>query len=157
MRWAIDEGPFCLVGLPGVGELAKGLEAADLAALAEPPAQLVCEADETTLLVRESRLAGLLERHPDARVERGLFWVRFEMAMSWELVGFLARVCGALAAAGVPLGAVCGFSRDHLFIEHGHLAATRRVLDELFPGAGRAGIQGTSHSSNHSNTGEPEA
>ena len=61
-------------------------------------------------------------------------WVRFESAMDWEVVGFLARVTTALAEAGVPIGAVCGFSRDHLFVGARFEAVTRSVLAGLFGG-----------------------
>ena len=53
--------------------------------------------------------------------------------MGWEVVGFLARVTGALAAAGVPLGAVCGFSRDHLFVAEAHLERALETLRGSFP------------------------
>ena len=128
MSWSIEPGRFALVGHP----LAPA--PADLELL-DPPAQLTFEGGETTLLVREEVLAGLLERRAGASVERGLLWVRFEAAMGWEVVGFLALVCGRLAEAGVPLGAVCGFSRDHLFVHERHEATLRAVLGELFPGA----------------------
>jgi hypothetical protein len=75
--------------------------------------------------------------HPGARVEGGLLWVSFTAAMGWEVVGFLALVTGRLAAAGVPLGAVCGFSRDHLFVSRDHEAVLRGVLEGLFPGDGK--------------------
>lgn len=129
MRFRVERGEFALLGF------AEPPSAADLDAL-EPPAQLVVEAGETTLLVRAERLDGLLARHPHARVERELAWIRFEAAMGWEVVGFLARVCGALAAAGVPLGAVCGMSRDHLFVARAHLARAREVLARTMPEAG---------------------
>jgi hypothetical protein len=53
--------------------------------------------------------------------------------MGWEVVGFLAKVTGSLAAAGVPLGAVCGFSRDHLFLHERYLPQSLAVLRGLFP------------------------
>ena len=55
--------------------------------------------------------------------------------MNWDLVGFLALVAGKLAEAGVPIGAVCGFSRDHLFVAERFLERTRAVLTTLFPEA----------------------
>jgi hypothetical protein len=119
-------GWFCLVAFdepPGP---------ADLALAADDPMQLVREGGETTLLVRRERLAGLLGRHPGARVQTDLAWIRFESAMDWELVGFLALVTSRLAEAGVPLGAVCGYSRDHLFVGREHLARALEVLSELF-------------------------
>jgi hypothetical protein len=88
------------------------------------------------LLVAEDRIPEVLARHPRARVERDYAWIRFEAPMGWEVVGFLARVTGALAAAAVPLGAVCGFSRDHLFVARRHLPAARATLTRLFPEVG---------------------
>ena len=127
MRWEVLEGAFCLIGMgdePG---------AEDLALAADEPAQLVREGGETTLLVRQERADEVLARHPEAGVERDLAWIRFRQPMAWELVGFLALVTGRLAEAGVPLGAVCGYSRDHLFVARAHLATAVDVLDALFP------------------------
>ncbi len=126
MSFRVEPGSFALLAFP------EPPDAADLAALA-PPAQMVCEAGETSLLVAEDRLQEILTRHPRARVERDYSWIRFEAPMGWEVVGFLARVTGALAAAGIPLGAVCGFSRDHLFVARRHLPAARTNLRQLFP------------------------
>ncbi len=128
MSWRFEPGRFVLLGFP------EPPTPADWEAL-QPPAQLVLEEGETTLLVPAGRLAEVLARHPASRVQEGLLWIRFEAAMGWEVVGFLARVTAALAAAGVPLGAVCGYSRDHLFVAQAHRDTTRRVLDELFPQA----------------------
>ena len=90
---------------------------------------------ETSLLVRAEHAADVEARHPDARCEKDLCWIRFETPMDWGLVGFLALVAGRLAEAGVPIGAVCGYSRDHLFVAEKHLAQTRSVLATLFPEA----------------------
>ena len=79
------------------------------------------------------RLDELRSRHPDAQVEGGLVWIRFRAAMGWEVVGFLAKVTGALADAGIPLGAVCGFSRDHLFVHERYLEKALVTLKVLFP------------------------
>ena len=83
----------------------------------------------------EAALPGILERHPDARIEADLLWITFEAPMGWEVVGFLARVTGALAEAGIPIGAVCGYSRDHLFVARRHREQAERVLRSLFPSA----------------------
>ena len=127
MTWTLEPQSFALVGFrePPV--------ALDLALLEHPPAQIVRERDETTLLVRHTDVDAVLARHPGARVERDLVWIRFDAPMAWDVVGFLARVTGALASAGVPLGAVCGFSRDHVFLARKHLESARSALRELFP------------------------
>lgn len=131
MSWRVEAGRFALVG----GGAPPG--AALLAALAEPW-QLVREGGETTVLCPESCLDAVEAAAGDVRVERGLLWVRFEAPMGWEVVGFLARVTTALAEAGVPLGAVCGYSRDHLFVAERHDAATRAVLEGLFGPEGKS-------------------
>ncbi|MCA8981640.1 MAG: hypothetical protein H6831_15310 [Planctomycetes bacterium] len=127
MRFRVEEGRFALVGFdaPPVPE--------DWARLGDGPAQLVREGGETSLLVPERALPELLEAHPEARVEKDLCWIRFETPMGWEVVGFLALVCGSLADAGIPIGAVCGFSRDHLFLNAARLPVALGVLRELFP------------------------
>lgn len=128
MRWSIEPGRFALLGFsepPSSSDL-------DLIGRAGP-GQVVREGGETTLLVAAARLDEALERHPRARVEGGLVWVRFELAMGWELVGFLALVTNALAKRGVPIGAVCGFSRDHLFVRESYLDRLEATLRALFP------------------------
>ncbi len=127
MAFRVEPGRFALLGFPEP----PGGE--DLAVLAAPPAQVLREGGETTLLVRAELLAALRARHPAARIEQDLVWIRFEAPMGWDVVGFLARVTSALAAAGVPLGAVCGFSRDHLFLAEAHLPKALQVLRSMFP------------------------
>jgi uncharacterized protein len=130
MRFSVEGGRFALLGFP------EPPAPADLALLAgHGPCQALREGGDTTLLVPETELAAVLARHPGASHERGLAWIRFESPMGWDLVGFLALVTGHLASAGVPLGAVCGFHRDHLFVAERYLATTRTALAELFPEA----------------------
>jgi hypothetical protein len=127
MSWSLEPDVFALVGF------SEPPSPEDLACLARPPAQVVREIGETTILLRQADAAPVIARHPAARVEHDLAWIRFTTPMSWDVVGFLARVSGALAEAGVPIGAVCGFSRDHVFVARKHLAVAREVLERLFP------------------------
>ena len=127
MRWVEETERFGLVGFEGP----PSVEDLELAG-AEPTSQLVRESGATTLLLPERCLEQLIERHPEAEIERGLYWIRFEAPMAWDLVGFLAHVSAALAEAGVPIGVVCSFHRDHLFVGAGSVEDARRVLTELF-------------------------
>ena len=128
MSWEVEPGSFALVGFqaPPRTEDLGVLEGAG-------PCQFVSEGGETTLLVRAELLEPILARHPGAQVQRELCWIRFRAPMGWEVVGFLALVSRALADAGVPLGAVCGYSRDHLFVARRHLEQASAALAELFP------------------------
>ena len=127
MSYSLDPGTFVLVGFADEpGPL-------DLAALREAPSQLIREAGETSMLVRKEALAGLRSRHLDLRSEGPLLWIRFDSPMGWEVVGFLARVTEAMASAGIPIGAVCSYSRDHLFVNTKYEAAVLRTLSRLFP------------------------
>jgi hypothetical protein len=129
MRWRVESGGFVLAGFP------EEPLPDDLAAVLAAPGQMTREGGETTLLARAEHAGGIAARHPGARIERDLVWIRFEAAMAWDLVGFLALVAGELAREGVPIGAVCGFSRDHVFVPRKHLPAARRALVRLFPEA----------------------
>lgn len=126
MTFTVEPAEFHLIGFPEPPALG------DFEALGSPPAQIVRESDETTILVSAGRAGGILARHPGARVERDLAWIRFETPMAWELVGFLALVTGELGRAGVPIGVVCGYGRDHLFVARRYLPTVRKTLESLF-------------------------
>lgn len=127
MTWRVEAGRFALIGFEG------GPRVEDLALLGRAPSQIVREAEGTTLLVHEDAVDGVLERHPGAKIERSLVWIRFSAAMDWGLVGFLAHVTKALAEAKVPVGCVCTFDRDHLFVAEAHYERAAEVLKGLFP------------------------
>ena len=65
---------------------------------------------------------------PDATTEGPLKIFTFTVAMDWQVVGFLAAITQLLAQAGIPLGAVCGYYRDHLFIAANYAAQSEVLL-----------------------------
>jgi hypothetical protein len=102
-------GPFGVVGIapgstPDLGALLAG----------PPPRQVVREEDELTFLGPWEEAQDLASA--GAGLAGPFAWIRFETPMAWELVGFLGAVTAALAEAGISLGTVCGYSRDHLFV-----------------------------------------
>lgn len=126
MTFTILPGRWALIGIDGPPT------GADVAALEHGPAELVREPGATTLLVRAEHAEAIVARHPGCRIERDLAWVRFDAPMNWEVVGFLALVTGELAKAGVSVGAVCGFHRDHLFVAARNLEKAEAALGKLF-------------------------
>ncbi len=127
MTFTILPGRWALIGIDGPPH------PADVAALEHGPGALVREPGASTLLVRMEHVASILARHAGARIESDLIWIRFDLPMNWDVVGFLALVTGALAKAGVSVGAVCGFHRDHLFVAASNLAKAEQALGRLFP------------------------
>jgi hypothetical protein len=88
---------------------------------------ITIEPGGTSAVVPEDWLDDL-DLQPGARVERGYRIVEFVTPMGWDVVGFLALVTNALARAGVPLGAICSFDRDYLFLREAHLDRARSAL-----------------------------
>ncbi len=89
---------------------------------------VVRDAYETTCVVEESKLrrtAGYLG------VEGGWRLITFDMVLPFSLIGFFARVSGALADAGVSLLAVSAYSRDHVLVQNKDLDKAVKSLEKL--------------------------
>ncbi len=125
MRFRVRPGRYALVSLP-----ASEADRADsfLPKVGEGFAHCVSEPGTATLLLLERRLPRSLRRWKGWRVQRGFRVISFETPMEWTVVGFLARVTGALAEAGVPVGVVCSFDFDHVFVPAGRLKEARRAI-----------------------------
>ena len=93
--------------------------------------QLIVEPDMLTLVVAESAWRPMSHAFPHARIARHYRAISFDMDLPDGLVGFMAAVSGALAAAGVPLLAVCGYAKDHLLVREQHLAAALGAIEAL--------------------------
>ena len=125
----VRRGPFALAGWP------LGQRTEVLAALAHPltsrvleHAYLVSDEKELTLFATEEAVDTLPE--PE-RQERGWCLLTLDTVMEWDVVGVLAAVSGALAEAGIPLGAVAAYSRDHLLVKTEQLDQAVTVLRTL--------------------------
>jgi hypothetical protein len=118
---------FVLVGLRH-GEWARLLENPELSPRAESNFFLLRDPFEVTLLVEESDWRAMRHAARDARVEAGFRLVTLDVELGWDVVGFLAHVTGILAGAGIPVGALSAFSRDHLLIKQDDLGNALRVL-----------------------------
>jgi hypothetical protein len=86
------------------------------------------DAHEVTLLLEEEDWNRIRHAARDARVERGVRLLTFDIDLPWSLVGYLALVTQILAAAEISVGALSSFSRDHLLIKQEDLGKALGVL-----------------------------
>ena len=121
----VQPGQFYLAGISP--ELRTQLES-DLSSIKGGFFQYINEVDVLTLLIRDNEWAEISNHYPEAMVEGPLHIFTFSVAMDWQVVGFLAAVTGLLARAGIPLGAVCGYYRDHLFIDQMYAEQAETLL-----------------------------
>jgi hypothetical protein len=106
------------------------LENPELSPRGDAPYMLLRDRREVTLLLDETDWRTIRHAARDARVEGGFRLVTFDIELGWNVVGYLARVTEILASAGVPVGALSAFSRDHLLIKQDDLGAALRALGE---------------------------
>jgi len=121
----VRRGPFALASWPPAQA-----SAVSAAALRSPSDVALWMRDdrEVTALLRESALAGA---PPPRGCQRGWALVTLDQTMEWDLSGVLAAVSGALAAAGLPIGAVTAFARDHVLVPVDRLEAALAALSGL--------------------------
>lgn len=109
-------------------EWARLLENPELSPRADATMMLLRDRYEVTLVVEEEDWRAMRHVVRDARVEAGWRLVTFDVVLPWDLVGFLAHVTRILAEAGVSVGALTAFSRDHLLVKQENLAKALRAL-----------------------------
>jgi hypothetical protein len=124
---AVAPETFVLVGLRHE-DWRRLLENPELSPRAESNFLLLRDPFEVTLLLEEEDWRAMRHAARDARVESGFRLVTLDVELGWEVVGFLARVTEILAAAGVAVGALSAFSRDHLLVKQEDLGKALRAL-----------------------------
>ncbi len=83
---------------------------------------------EVTMLLDDVDAALLRNGSPGIRMEGGWRLLTFDQVMDFAFVGFIARVSGILADAGIPIIPLSAFSRDHILIKQADLANALRAL-----------------------------
>ena len=106
------------------------LENPELSPRADAPFMIFRDQREVTLLIEEDDWKRIRHAARDAKVEGGFRLVTLDIELSWNVVGYLAQVTNILAAAGLSVGALSSFSRDHLLIKQNDLGSALRVLGE---------------------------
>ena len=109
---------------------AQLLENPELSPRADAPFMILRDQHEVTLLIEEDDWARIRHAAREAQVERGFRLVTLDIALPWNTVGYLARVTALLADAGISVGALTAYSRDHLLIKQDDLGKAMRVLGD---------------------------
>ncbi|MBA3321330.1 MAG: ACT domain-containing protein, partial [Pyrinomonadaceae bacterium] len=106
------------------------LENPELSPRPDAPFMLLRDEHEVTLLLEETDWRTMRHAVRDARVEGGFRLLTLDIVLEWNVVGYLARVSDILARAGISVGALSAFSRDHLLIKQDDLPQALRALGE---------------------------
>ena len=128
-RTRVEVAPetFVLAGLRH-DDWRRLLENPELSPRAEAQMMLLRDAREVTLLVEEEDWHTMRHAARDARTETGFRLVTLDIELGWHVVGYLARVTSILAEAGISVGALSAFSRDHLLVKQHDLPKVLRAL-----------------------------
>ena len=118
---------FVLVGMRDE-EWRRLIENPELSPRAESVFMLLRDGREVTMLCEEEDWRAMRHAARDARTEGDFRLVTLDIELQWDVVGYLARVTEILAAAGLSVGALSAFSRDHLLVKQDDLAAALRAL-----------------------------
>ena len=106
------------------------LENPELSPRPDAPFMILRDAHEVTLVLEEEDWRRIRHAVRDAKIETGYRLVTLDIELPWSTVGYFARVTEILAAAGISVGALSSFSRDHLLIKQEDLGQALRVLGE---------------------------
>lgn len=128
-RVEVAPGTYCLVGMRHE-EWARVLENPELSPRPEASFMLLRDKHEVTLLLEEEDWRAMRYAAREARVEKDFRLVTLDLELEWQTIGYLRRVTEILAEAGVPVGALSAFSRDHLLIKQSDLGLALRSLGE---------------------------
>ena len=122
---------FVLLGLSDQN-WTRLLENPELSPRPESPFLIFRDSREVTLLLEDNDYERIRHLVRDAKIERGFRLVTLDIELPWNVIGYLARVTGILAASGIPVGALSSFSRDHLLVKATGLDRALLVLNKLF-------------------------
>ncbi|MBZ0303281.1 MAG: ACT domain-containing protein [Anaerolineae bacterium] len=124
-----DDQLYRLIRLPAAAITAA---AGVIAEIGEPFAALIVDKDEVTLLVPEEAWADFSARLPGAESNPLDYrLITLDLPLEPDLVGLLAVVSAAIAAAAVPILAYGAYSRDHFFVPAARFTDAMSALEQL--------------------------
>jgi hypothetical protein len=87
--------------------------------------------EEITLIMWSELWRRCREEFAGSHAEEGFRLVTLKVKLAWDVVGYLARITAALAAAGVSVGVLTGYSGDHLLVKDSDLDKVLSALRSL--------------------------
>ena len=102
-----------------------------LSRVTSPFIQFTIEPGRLTLVLPEQDWREFRPAFPRARIQKPYRIISFEANLPDNLIGFLAAVTGALADAGVPLLAICGYSKDHVMVREEDVTKALAAIEGL--------------------------
>jgi hypothetical protein len=120
---------YVLVGLTH-RDWTRLLEDAELSPRPDASFMILRDRQEVTLLMEEDDWLRMRHAIRDAKVERNFRLITLDVELPWNVVGYFAKVSQILAEAGISLGALSSFSRDHILVKQDDLGKALRVLGE---------------------------
>lgn len=106
------------------------LQNPELSPSSDAPFMIFRDQHEVTLVVEESDWQRIRHAAGDVKVEKNYRLVTLDIELPWSVIGYFARITEILADAGISIGALSSFSRDHLLIKQDDLPTALRVLGE---------------------------
>lgn len=88
---------------------------------------VIRDGKELTCILEEELAAG----REYSGYDGGWRLITFDMVLPFSLVGFFAKVSGALAAAGISILAFSSYSTDHVFVKDRDLDRAVKALCKL--------------------------
>lgn len=113
----------------------KLLESPELSPRMTSPFMIFKDKWEVTLVLDSEDFETIRYAIRDAKVERNFRLLSFDVELPFDVVGFMAKVAGIFAEAGISILPISSFSRDHVLIRQEDLAnglkALRGHVDEI--------------------------
>ena len=124
-----DDQTYALIHLPANGIMAA---AGVLAQIAHPFTALIVDRHEVTLIIPEDYLEDFADRLRDHRRDPPSYrLITFNIPLDSALVGFMARISTALAAAQISILPLAAFERDHILVRSEQFDAAIHTLRQL--------------------------
>lgn len=113
-RYFSDEELYLLVKLPAAAITAA---AGIIAEISDPFTALIVDKDEVTMVVPHEAVEEFAARLAGHEVSvKSYRLLTIDVVLEPDMVGFMAAISTALAAASVPIFPFAAYSRDHLLV-----------------------------------------